>query len=419
MSKLLPLLISVMFGVLIVDFGRADDSLKPSPPLGEAGKLLAEYKFEGKDAFTGSSRALTVSPTEEWIAVTALGGAKAAITTPPVRVFRLKLAPKVEFVKGPPIETPPDYKMYRSTAFSPDGKILAVSSQDEKTKKWDDKWAVIDFYRTADGVRYKSLHREKGPNIVMGMRFSPDGKGLVVGYSVHNTGNAGSFGVWDLAADTFREFGKVGTSYMTFNEAGTQIATSDDYDGFVQVWDMKSGKQVAKDDPLADAPVGAMGGNRSMSFGPDGKMLFSASAETKFRLRTRQFDLAEQKRVDAWQMPTKDEPDAKRMMQGGVMSRDGTLMLTNEEVWRDLPKDEQRDTSAFAELIDLKTRQSLVKIATHTGRVTAAVKAQGAWSAPIQCVYLSRNARFIVTVGGPEDGSDTRLKVWATGLTGR
>ncbi len=417
-------LVTALVSLLVLCPGRGADLFKPAA-LGEPGKLLAEYKFEASESSNSFSRPLSVSLAEDLIVITELG-ATATLPKPktlPVQILRLKLTPKVEVTQGPSLNAPPDYmgNMFRCSAFSPDGKIVAVSSQIVKSAKWDDNWAVIDFYRTGDGVRYKSLHREKGPDFVTGLRFSPNGKSLAVGYSVHNAGREGSFGLWDLGTDTFRQFGRVQPSDICFNDAGTQIATSESYNGIVQIWDVESGKELAKDDPISDAPVGAMGAQRSMRFSQDSKTLFSASVESRPGLRTREYNLTERKKIAAWEMPKKEEAGAKReMLNGCVLSPDGELMLTSEERRRNLRGDEC-DMTISCELTDLKSRRSFLKIETYSGRVKTAPKRDGAFSASasVQTMYLSQDTRFIVTLGGPRDGSDTRLKVWATGLSAR
>lgn len=424
MLKFFSPLVTALVSLLALCLGRGADLPKPAA-LGEAGKLLAEYKFRASESSKAFSRPLSVSLAEDLIVITELG-TPTALPKPsalPVQLLRLKLTPKVEVTQGPSLDAPPDYmgNLFRCSAFSPDGKIVAVSSQLVKSDKWDDKWAVIDFYRTGDGVRYKSLHREKGPDFVTGLRFSPNGKSLAVGYSVHNAGRQGSFGLWDLGTDTFRQFGRVMPTDICFNDAGTHIATSESYNGIVQIWDVESGKELAKDDPIRDAPTGAMGAQRSMRFSEDSKTLFSASVESRPGLRTREYNLAERKKVAAWEMPKKEEEGAKReMLNGCVLSLDGALMLTSEEIRRD-PQDKECDMTIICELIDLKSRRSLVRIETFSGRVKAAPEREGAFSASasVQNMYLSRDARFIVTLGGPRDGSDTRLKVWATGLSAR
>lgn len=425
MPKFFSPLVTALVCLLAVCPVRGAD-LPKAAALGEAGKLLAEYKFEATEGSNAFSRPLSVSLAEDLIVITELG-APATLPkpkAPPVQLLGLKLTPKVEVTRGPSLDAPPDYKgnMFRCSAISPDGKIVAVSSQLMKSAKWDDNWAVIDFYRTGDGVRYKSLHREKGPDFVTGLRFSPDGKSLAVGYSVHNAGREGSFGLWDLGTDTFRQFGRVMPTDICFNDAGTQIATSESYSGIVQIWDVESGIELAKDDPIRDAPLGAMGAQRSMRFSQDNKTLFSASVEARPGLRTREYNLAERKKVASWEMPKKEEAGAKREMQACFLSLDGTLMLTSEELRRRRdPKDKDCDVTTSCELIDLKSRKSLVRIESYSGRVKAAPEREDGFSnsAFDQKMYLSRDARFIVTLVGPRDGSDTRLKVWATGLSAR
>jgi len=158
-----------------------------------------------------------------------------------------------------------------------------------------------------------------------------------------------------------------------------------------------------------------------MRFSQDSKTLFSASVESRPGLRTREYNLTERKKIAAWEMPKKEEAGAKReMLNGCVLSPDGELMLTSEERRRNL-RDDECDMTISCELTDLKSRRLLLKIETYSGRVKTAPKREGAFSASasVQNMYLSRDIRFIVTLGGPRDGSDTRFKVWATGLSAR
>ncbi|QDV29240.1 hypothetical protein Spb1_11200 [Planctopirus ephydatiae] len=425
MPKFFSPLVAAFVGLLAVCPARGAD-LPILAALGEPGKLLAEYKSEASQGSNAFNRELSVSLAEDLIIVTEFGAPAALpkLQAFPVQILRLKLTPRIEISQGPPLDAPPDYKgnLYRCSAFSPGGKIVAVSSQLVKSDKWDDNWAVIDFYRTEDGVRYKSLHREKGPDFVAGLRFSPDGKSLAVGYSVHNAGLEGSFGLWDLGTDTFRQFGRVMPTDICFNDAGTRIATSESYNGIVQIWDVKSGKELVKDDPIRDpdAPVGAMGAPRSMRFSQDSNTLFSASVEARPGLRTREYNLIERKKVAAWKMPKKEEVGVKREMRACFLSLDGALMLTSEEaIRRRDPQDQECDLTISCELIDMKSRRPLVRIDTYSGRIKNAPGAEGFSPASVQSLYLSRDARFIVTLGGPRDGSVNRLKVWATGLSAR
>jgi DNA-binding beta-propeller fold protein YncE len=426
MLKFFSLSAAVMAGLLAGGPAPAGERPRAAEPLGKAGQLLAEYKFEATEPSGAGFRSpLTVSPAEDLIIVTQLGApvAEPKPTPPLVQIMRLKWDPKPELVKGPTLRAPSDYRgnMFRCSAFSPDGKVVVVSSQDVKSDRWDDKWAVLDFYRTSDGVKYKSLHREKGPDFVQALCYSPDGKSLAVAYDVHNKGGAGSFGLWDLSADTFRQFGDVGPercpSQIQFNADGTRVATSESYSGVVQVWDVKSGKVLAKDDPIYEdaAPLGAMGANRSMRFSQDGKTLISSSEENVGRIRTRSFDLFAKKKVAEWRMPTQEAADTKRRFLDSLLSQDGELMLTSEEVRRGI-SGEKQDFEVYCELTDLKTTKSLFRIQTFVRRD---VKAGRDAMDPRQCLYLSRDARFAVTLDSPGDGGDSWLRVWATGLAAR
>lgn len=150
-----------------------------------------------------------------------------------------------------------------------------------------------------------------------------------------------------------------------------------------------------------------------MRFSQDSKTLFSASVKSRPGLRTREYNLTERKKIAAWEMPKKEEAGAKREIQECFLSLDGALMLRSEKLRRD-SQDKECDMTIFCELIDLKSRRSLLKIETYLGWVKTAPEREGAFSASasVQNMYLSRDARFIVTFGGPRDGSDTRLKVW-------
>ncbi|MEJ7616205.1 MAG: hypothetical protein WKF30_04360 [Pyrinomonadaceae bacterium] len=112
-------------------------------------------------------------------------------------------------------------KQYTSTTISPDGRIMATGSNDDKTVKlWD----------VASGRELATLHGHAGP--IQSLAFSPDGRRLATGSEDHTVK------LWDVATrqELITLRGHTDTvRYIKFSAQGKILATVGD-DNIVRVW---------------------------------------------------------------------------------------------------------------------------------------------------------------------------------------
>ena len=145
-------------------------------------------------------------------------------------------------------------------SFSPDGKLLATSSDDNTVKLWD----------TTTGQQIKTLTGHTGP--VRSISFSPDGKLLATG-SDDNTVK-----LWDTITgqqiNTLRHKEKLNA--VSFSPNGKLLA-SGSQDKTVKLWDTTTGKQI-------NTLTGHKNIVTSVSFSPDGKQLASGSFDKTVKL---------------------------------------------------------------------------------------------------------------------------------------
>jgi len=129
-----------------------------------------------------------------------------------------------------------------SVAFSPDGKFLASSGIDNKTKIWD-------------FLTKKEIKTLRGHNhFVHTVRFSSDGKFLATG------GDENSIKVWELS--TYREIYRIpGYSNhfncsVSFSPNGKYIATIDiGKTKNIQLWDVLTGKKIKSINVIGVPPL--------------------------------------------------------------------------------------------------------------------------------------------------------------------
>jgi WD40 repeat protein len=148
-------------------------------------------------------------------------------------------------------------KPFRSVAFSPDGKLLAAGA--DEYGPTDTGVHVWDLATGQEIATLRGHQRE-----VVAVVFTPDGKRLVSA-AWDNT-----IRVWDVAAGKeerqFVGHERVITG-LELTPDGKQVISSSQ-DGTLRVWDFATGKELRRE----------LCGAESISLGPDGKTLASASS---------------------------------------------------------------------------------------------------------------------------------------------
>ncbi len=148
-----------------------------------------------------------------------------------------------------------------STAFSPDGKLLAAGSLDLAVRVWD--------VTTGKQVQKLQGHTET----VWIAAFSKDGKTLV------SAGKDSTVKFWDVATGKLRTSltGHTDTvTWLAFTADGKTLATTSG-DTSVKLWDITTGD-------LKSTLTGHSDYNYSVAFAPDGKTLASCSLDRTVRL---------------------------------------------------------------------------------------------------------------------------------------
>lgn len=146
-------------------------------------------------------------------------------------------------------------------AFSPDGDILATSSDDRTVKLWH----VATEQET---VTFNGHTAE-----VLSVAFSPDGKTIASG-SVDRTARLWSVTTRKEIATLTGHHDIVGS--VAFSPDGQALATGS-WDGTAKLWEVAAGKELA-------TLTGHMGPVKAVAFAPDGKTLATGSVDNTIKL---------------------------------------------------------------------------------------------------------------------------------------
>lgn len=148
-------------------------------------------------------------------------------------------------------------------AFSPDGKLLASGNDDGRVVLWDAR----------EGTRRLVLHQGRGKPI-RALAFSPDGRSLAVA----DPGGAGDALVLDVETGAVRTrlpAPPQGSVSLAFGPGGALVATGG-IRSPIAIWDLAR--------PKESSAVGERGSPRSLAFSPDGRWLAHAGDDEVVRV---------------------------------------------------------------------------------------------------------------------------------------
>ena len=295
-------------------------------------------------------------------------------------------------------------------AYSPDGKLLAVTATDQSLHLWDTETGEILRKIQRGPVRKKLSFGFALGGVLQALAFSPDGKTLLTTHGDH------ALHTWDVATgrEVFSHEGHTAhVSSLTFSPDGKTLATGGG-DGAALLWDVAARKKRT-------ALRHHGGPLRAVAFSPDGKTIASGG-EDGLVIRT---NVDSGKVEDSWEL---DLPGPQmRIISPGQMlsvlgesgyvhsvsfSRDGKKMIGvgggSAGFFRDLVTGEQmvlsKGTTAVKRLgylmsaLGEKPRPLMLKLAEMSSNPwgeTAAFSADGT-----TLVYRSGDTEVAVCDGG-------------------
>jgi WD40 repeat protein len=150
----------------------------------------------------------------------------------------------------------------RFVAYSDKAKVAATSSYDGSIRLWN----------LETGKEVRTLAEHRGPDDLMSLCFSPDGKYLLA--------PAVDLSLRLVEVATGKEINRIKTAHAycaAFSPDGKRIVSGGYFDNTVRVWDIESGKTL-------HSYKGNTGGVTCLTFFPDGKRIASASADGTARI---------------------------------------------------------------------------------------------------------------------------------------
>ncbi len=179
------------------------------------------------------------------------------------------------------------WKPVNCVAFSPDGTLLASSSEDGTICIWE--------VASGDKIRTISGHDASG-DASRDIAFSPDGSLLAY------VGDSLDVRLYDLASATIQSSIQIGyfgygINSVAFSPRGETLATGGWLCGGVSLWDISTGKNIAAFSDETSAGF--------VAFSPDGEMLVSESLSgNDYSIVV--WEVLKQKEL--WQLPVDDTP---------------------------------------------------------------------------------------------------------------
>jgi WD40 repeat protein len=150
----------------------------------------------------------------------------------------------------------------RFVAYSHKARVAATSSYDGSIRLWN----------LETGKEVHTLAEHRGPDDLMSLCFSPDGKYLLA--------PAVDLSLRLVEVATGKEIKRIQTAHAycaAFSPDGKRIVSGGYFDNTVRVWDIESGKTL-------HSYKGHTGGVTCVTFFPDGERIASASTDGTARI---------------------------------------------------------------------------------------------------------------------------------------
>jgi WD40 repeat protein len=194
-----------------------------------------------------------------------------------------------------------------SVAYSPDGKQIASSSNDETVRVWD----------VSTGERRTF---ETNSNLIFSVAFSPDGTQI-----------AADGGLINLSSGSFTRLGEKSVLSSAFSADGRFLALGTYFPAACQIWDASTQTTIQL--------VGHIDNVLSVAFFSDGKQIMSASRDGTIRVWG--IDLLEERgEMDGWQ--------AKRGDPNRILGPGGEYLF-----WTQFPFRHTRNTLVIGECLNI------------------------------------------------------------------